>query len=67
MIEEGRPCEDVFTQIAAIKAALDRVGLLLVTEQMRACLQYEAETTADCTKAIEEAIQSFLLYTHRTK
>lgn len=30
MIEEGRPCEDVFTQLAATKAALDRVGMLLI-------------------------------------
>lgn len=67
MIEEERPYEDVFTQIAAIKAALDRVGILLVTDQMRTCLQREAETSDSCSEAIERALETFLTYTRRAK
>ena len=42
MIEEGRPCEEIFTQLAATKAALDRVGVLLISLKMRECLAEEA-------------------------
>ena len=38
MIEEGRSCEEIFTQLAATKAALDRVGVLLISLKMRECL-----------------------------
>jgi DNA-binding FrmR family transcriptional regulator len=30
MLEEGRGCEDVLTQLAAARSALDQVGLLLM-------------------------------------
>ena len=42
MIEQGRPCEEIFTQLAATKAALDRVGVLLISLKMRECLNEEA-------------------------
>jgi DNA-binding FrmR family transcriptional regulator len=42
MIEEGRSCEEIFTQLAATKAALDRVGVLLISLKMRECLAEEA-------------------------
>ncbi|MHB8246683.1 MAG: metal-sensitive transcriptional regulator [Acidimicrobiales bacterium] len=38
MIEEGRECEDVVTQLAAASKALDRAGFKLVASGMRQCL-----------------------------
>ncbi|MGI8809054.1 MAG: metal-sensitive transcriptional regulator [Acidimicrobiales bacterium] len=38
MVEEDRYCIDVLTQISAIQAALDRVGLGLVDDHVRHCL-----------------------------
>jgi len=37
MIEEGKDCADVVTQLSACKAALDRVGYRLVVAGMRHC------------------------------
>lgn len=38
MMEEGRDCEDVVTQLAAVSKALDRAGFSLVAGGLRACL-----------------------------
>ena len=38
MIEEGRDCEDIVTQLAAVSRALDRAGFAVVASGMRQCL-----------------------------
>lgn len=37
MIDEGRECVDVVTQIAAVSRALDRAGLRVVTDGLQQC------------------------------
>lgn len=38
MIEEGRECADVVTQLAAVSKALDRAGFAIIASGMRQCL-----------------------------
>ncbi|MFC0597959.1 metal-sensitive transcriptional regulator [Streptomyces palmae] len=38
MIEAGRDCEDVVTQLAAVSRALDRAGFKIVASRMPYCL-----------------------------
>ncbi|HEY6933089.1 MAG TPA: metal-sensitive transcriptional regulator [Marmoricola sp.] len=38
MLEEGRDCEDVVTQLAAVSRALDRAGFAIVASGLRECL-----------------------------
>ena len=38
MLEEGRDCEDVVTQLAAVSRALDRAGFAIVASGMRQCM-----------------------------
>jgi DNA-binding FrmR family transcriptional regulator len=38
MIEEGRQCRDVVTQLAAASKALDRAGFRLISHGLRQCL-----------------------------
>ncbi len=38
LIEEGRDCKDVVTQLAAVNRALDRAGFAIVSSGMRQCL-----------------------------
>ena len=38
MLEEGRECEDVVTQLAAVSRALDRAGFAIVASGLRQCL-----------------------------
>jgi DNA-binding FrmR family transcriptional regulator len=38
MIEAGRDCKDVVTQLAAVSRALDRAGFKIVASGMRQCI-----------------------------
>lgn len=38
MIETGRDCKDVLTQLAAASRALDRAGFKIIASGMRLCL-----------------------------
>ncbi|MCM1976785.1 metal-sensitive transcriptional regulator [Streptomyces sp. NPDC002812] len=37
MIESGRDCKDVITQLAAVSRALDRAGFKIIASGMRQC------------------------------
>lgn len=38
MLEEGRACEDIITQLAAASRALDRTGFALTAAALKQCL-----------------------------
>jgi DNA-binding FrmR family transcriptional regulator len=59
MLEEDADCREVLTQLSAVKAALDQVGLHLITDQMRACV---ADGQGDCVQQFEDAVATFLRY-----
>ena len=43
MVESGRDCAEVVTQLAAVSRALDRAGFKIVATGMRQCLTAEGE------------------------
>jgi DNA-binding FrmR family transcriptional regulator len=47
MIEAGRDCKDVVTQLAAVSRALDRAGFKIVASNMRQCLSGESPMTTE--------------------
>ena len=51
MIEAGRDCKDVVTQLAAVSRALDRAGFKIVASGMRQCLSDADGTQAPLTEA----------------
>ncbi|WP_099024189.1 metal-sensitive transcriptional regulator [Mycolicibacterium palauense] len=42
MIEQGRECKDVVTQLAAVSRALDRAGFKIVATGLRECVTGES-------------------------
>src|ERR1039458_3887563 len=38
MVDEGRDCSEIVTQLSAARAALDRVGNVIVSSGLRGCL-----------------------------
>jgi DNA-binding FrmR family transcriptional regulator len=38
MIEQGRSCKDVVTQLAAVSRALDRAGFKIIASGLRECI-----------------------------
>lgn len=57
MLDEGAECKRVLAQLAAVKSAVDQVGLLLITERLRACV---ADGGTDCVDSFDEAVATFL-------
>ena len=47
MIENGRDCKDVVTQLAAVSRALDRAGFKIVASGLRECLTGEPRTASN--------------------
>ncbi len=45
MIEQGRDCKDVVTQLAAVSRALDRAGFKIVATGLRECVTGEQAGT----------------------
>ncbi|AXH97111.1 transcriptional regulator [Ornithinimicrobium avium] len=54
LIEEGRDCKDVVTQLAAVNRALDRAGFAIVSSGMRECLSSSEGMTAEDQAAMEK-------------
>ncbi|GGC03227.1 metal-sensitive transcriptional regulator [Cellulomonas carbonis] len=46
MLDEGRDCEDVVTQLSAVSRALDRAGFAIIASGMRQCLTEPAAGAA---------------------
>ena len=49
MLEEGRDCQEVVTQIAAVARAIDRAGYQTIAIGMRQCLLDPENNTMDPT------------------
>ncbi|MGY2744071.1 metal-sensitive transcriptional regulator [Pseudarthrobacter sp. O4] len=41
MLEEGRDCKDIVTQLAAVSKALDRAGFAIIATGLEQCLRSE--------------------------
>ncbi|PYI69806.1 cytoplasmic protein [Arthrobacter livingstonensis] len=41
MLEEGRDCKDVVTQLAAVSKALDRAGFVIIATGLEQCIRSE--------------------------
>jgi DNA-binding FrmR family transcriptional regulator len=67
MISEDKRCEDVLTQLAATRAALDRVGVFLITHRMKECLKHSSDEMELDDSSIEEAFEVFMKYVHHVK
>ena len=50
MIEEGRDCADVVTQLSAASRALDRAGFKIIADGLQRCLA-DTNGTADADRA----------------
>ncbi|MEU0086019.1 metal-sensitive transcriptional regulator [Streptomyces sp. NPDC054802] len=58
MLEEGRDCEDVVTQLAAVNRALDRAGFAIVASGLKQCLIEEGGADSLDTQKMEKLFLS---------
>jgi DNA-binding FrmR family transcriptional regulator len=58
MIEEGRDCKDVVTQLAAVNRALDRAGFAIIATGLKQCLSEADGADSLDTAAMEKLFLS---------
>ena len=58
MIEEGRDCQEIVTQLAAVSKAVDRAGFAVIAAGLKQCLvESDGQDTLD-TKTMEKLFLS---------
>ncbi len=64
MIDEERYCVDVLTQVSALRAALDQLGLLLLTHHVEECVfgeeHHDYESQEEKVKELRTTLNRFL-------
>lgn len=55
MMDEGRDCAEIVTQIAALRAAVDRLGYQLIRTNLRACLN-DVELPKQITRDLDVSL-----------
>ncbi len=58
MIEQGRECEDIVTQLAAANHALDRAGFTLLSTSLKQCLTEPDGANSADTQTLEKLFLS---------
>ena len=56
MVESEKYCVDVLIQVAAVRAAIIKVGTIVFENHSRECLQKAVDETDDKDRAIEELL-----------
>lgn len=56
MMEQGKSCKDVVTQLSAIRSAVDRVIMYAVGENMEHCIREELAGGGNADQVIQDAI-----------
>jgi len=62
MIEEGKTCDELLIQIAAIKSSINKVGLLIMEENALECLNSTTDGDMISKDRIEDVIKTFIKY-----
>lgn len=62
MIEDGKSCDDILLQIAAIKAAVHKVGLVIMEEHAMECLLTGEDGEPVDKEKMEEVIKTLVKY-----
>ena len=58
MIEDGRDCQDIVTQLAAVSKALDRAGFAVIAAGLKQCLVESGGEETQDTKTMEKLFLS---------
>ncbi len=57
MMEEGKNCKDVVSQLSAVRSAVDKTLALVVAVNLEQCLLEEKEQGGDTNKLVQEAVE----------
>jgi DNA-binding FrmR family transcriptional regulator len=59
MLESGRDCEEVLTQIMAARSSIDQVGVLLMENHIEHCILEGLPADSPMVKELSDALKSW--------
>lgn len=59
MIDEGRSCEDVVTQMAAVGKAINTAAITLISASLKECIENEDTDSAAVSAKLQKLFLSF--------
>ncbi len=62
MLEESRECEDVLTQLMAIRSGIEQVGLLMMDVHLERCLLGGFPAGSAQVQALREALRAWVRF-----
>jgi DNA-binding FrmR family transcriptional regulator len=64
MIDEDKQCVDILTQVAAVRAAINKVGGIILQRHSKTCLKnaLKSESEQDVLEELLDTIQKFLRF-----
>lgn len=57
MVEDGRNCGDILTQLLAVRSSIDQVALQVINEQIDNCLSPQAAVDPEVRRSLQEAVK----------
>jgi DNA-binding FrmR family transcriptional regulator len=60
MVEQGKDCRSVVTQLSAVSGALDKAGFAIIATAMRECVADDGRSPKDGAPTVEELEKLFL-------
>lgn len=57
MIDEQRPCQDVLTQLMAIRNGVEQVGLIILESQIQDCLSQGAVKDIESADTLQKTLK----------
>ncbi|QYR19595.1 metal-sensitive transcriptional regulator [Paenibacillus sp. sptzw28] len=57
LMEEGKSCKDVVSQLSAVRNASDKAMALIVAENLQQCILEEQAKGRDTGKLVKEAVE----------
>src|SRR5687767_5309513 len=59
MLDSGRECEEVLTQIMAVRSSLDQVGLMLIERHIERCILGDSKADSEVAREIGDVLKSW--------
>ena len=60
MVEQGKDCRSVVTQLSAVSSALDKAGFAIIATAMKECVAQEGKSAGDKDLSVEDLEKLFL-------
>jgi len=60
MVDEGKPCDEILVQIAAIRSSVNKVGLAILENNAETCIMTQSEDGKVDQDEVRKVIKSFV-------